>query len=240
MLAGIGLTVASLRQTKLQLRSFLADHANRCEMLVAAIPLMILAGHSLLYWLGRMASNGELRYMLVVAPFWALLGARGWQWVMVRLNWRHPYLLAGAAALLPIGVNFFWHTIPIQLTHDSYRAQAVAEWYRQSGIDIEYPRVISSNPEVAYYMDVSHTDRGWIRSFDKGTIAKAPSGTLLVWEPLYATHNADAGRVVTLEEVLAAGWIERPDLAPSMLWDPGQEWRIFLSPRSITGKSSLQ
>ena len=46
------------------------DHESRCRALVAFLPLMILVVHSLLYRPGRMASNGEPRYMLVVAPFW--------------------------------------------------------------------------------------------------------------------------------------------------------------------------
>jgi hypothetical protein len=59
-------------------------HAFRIELLIAAVPLMIFVGHSVLYALGKMASNGELRYMLIVAPFWALLAARGWEWVWER------------------------------------------------------------------------------------------------------------------------------------------------------------
>lgn len=47
--------------------------------IILLIPLLILAGHSYLYWRGKMASSGELRYMLTVAPFWALLIARGWE-----------------------------------------------------------------------------------------------------------------------------------------------------------------
>src|SRR5207249_4799215 len=54
--------------------------ASRFQLLIAAIPFGILAVHSLLYCLGRMASNGELRYLLIVAPFWALLAAQGWEW----------------------------------------------------------------------------------------------------------------------------------------------------------------
>jgi len=47
------------------------------EFLIAVIPFLILFAHSVIYALGLMASNGELRYMLIVAPFWALLAARG-------------------------------------------------------------------------------------------------------------------------------------------------------------------
>lgn len=61
-------------------RAFVVDHRSRCDILIAAIPLMILVGHSLLYWLGKMASNGEVRYLVIVAPFWALLACRGWGW----------------------------------------------------------------------------------------------------------------------------------------------------------------
>ena len=115
----------------------------------------------------------------------------------------------------------------------------MGEWYRDSGVNIAYPRLMSSNPEVAYYMDISHTDDGWIRPWDKGTCAKAPPGTLMIWEPTYALNNSDANRVVTLEEVRAAGWVERADLMPdTMFFDPGMEWRIFLSPRSIVGEDS--
>lgn len=59
------------------MRALLGSHSFRCELLIAAIPLMILVGHSVLYAMGKMASNGELRYMLIVAPFWALLATRG-------------------------------------------------------------------------------------------------------------------------------------------------------------------
>ena len=46
-------------------------------VLTAAIPLGVLLVHSLLYRLGKMASYGEPRYLLVVPPFWAALSAGG-------------------------------------------------------------------------------------------------------------------------------------------------------------------
>jgi hypothetical protein len=213
------------------------DHAARAQLLIAAIPVTIVVIHSLLFFLGRMASSGEVRYMLIGAPFWALLAAKGWEWVFTRLNWRHPYLLAGIAALLPIVANYRYQVVPFNLTDDGRNARAVAEWFLQTEVSREYPRVLASNPEVAYFMGVSHTDASRIVQWRKDVIAKAPPGTLLVWDSTYAPHNADAARVVTVDEILAAGWVERPEWAtPLNEASYFTEWRIFVSPKSIFGR----
>src|SRR4029079_12572941 len=49
-------------------RGFLHHHKDRCELLIAILPMLILVGHSVLYATGRMASRGEVRYILVGAP----------------------------------------------------------------------------------------------------------------------------------------------------------------------------
>jgi hypothetical protein len=122
---------------------------------------------------------------------------------------------------------------------DSYKARAVAEWYRGTRVSIDYPRVLSSNPEVAYFMGVSLTDGGWIREWRKSVVAKAQPGTLLVWDPIYGLSNADDKRVVTLDQIRAAGWIEHPELAaPFNDLGDGTKWHIFLSPTSIFGRPS--
>jgi len=209
------------------------------QLLIVAIPLFILTAHSLLFWLGRMASSGEIRYLLIVAPFWGLLAASGWEWTFERFHWRRPYVWAGAAALLPILVNIHYPVLPLHLTADGMKARSIADWYRHGQVSTDYPRILSSNPEVAYFMGVSHTDAGWVRDWSKQTIAKAQPGTVLVWDPVYGTHNADAERVVTLEEIRAAGWVERPELAePINEIGDSDDWHVFLSPISIFGRKS--
>jgi hypothetical protein len=216
------------------------DHEERCQTLIAAIPLMILAGHSVLYWLGKMASNGELRYLIVVAPFWGLLGAKGWEHVCERLHLRHVYIPAALAALLPMLINLYYPVIPIHLSGDGHKAREVARWYRSpEGEAIAYPRLMSSNPEVAYFMGVSHTDAGWVREWRRELLLKPQPGTLLVWDPVYAKYNSDANRVASLDEIRAAGWIERDDLAEKFNWiSSGEPWHFFVSPTSIFGKPS--
>lgn len=239
VLIGMERSVSPLRKS--WITKSLPDHQVVVQALVAAIPLMILAGHSLLYWLGRMASNGELRYMLIVAPFWSLLAAKGWEWTFDRLHWRHPLVFAGVAALLPIGLNFHYHTIPFTLTHDAQKARDVANWFRDSGIAIDYPRLMASNPEVPYFLGVSLTDRGTMREWRKETVAKAPPGTLLVWDPVYGLSNSDTNRIITLEELKSAGWVERADLAAEFnQYAYSPEWRIFFSPADAKGQPTLR
>ena len=65
------------------------------------------------------------------------------------------------------------------------------------------------------------------------------TGTLLVWDPVYAKFNSDANRVVALEELRNAGWVELPEVADE--FNPissGEPWHFFVSPTSIFGKPS--
>jgi hypothetical protein len=56
-----------------------STYQARVGLAVLATPTIVLIAHSLLYYFGKMASNGELRYMLVAAPFWAAITAFGWE-----------------------------------------------------------------------------------------------------------------------------------------------------------------
>ena len=83
-----------------------ACHLQQSRALTALLPLFVLTAHSLLYWLGDMGSFGEARYLLVVAPFWGVLSARGWEWAFSRLQWNHPVRWAAIAVVpLPILAN---------------------------------------------------------------------------------------------------------------------------------------
>jgi hypothetical protein len=216
------------------------DHVERCQMLIAAIPLMILVGHSVLYWLGKMASNGEVRYMLIVAPFWALLAARGWEWTFERLNWRRlVYVPAAILALLPLLINVLYPVVPIHLSGDGVKAREVAKWYQHDRVSTDFPRIMSSNPEIAYFMGVSHTDAGWVREWRREVLLKPQPGTFLVWDPVYAQFNSDANRVISLEEIRSAGWVEVSEIADA--FNPissGAPWHFFVSPTSIFGRAS--
>jgi hypothetical protein len=209
------------------MRDFFSDHRRRCEIVIAALPLMILVGHSLLYWRGKMASNGELRYMLVVAPLWGLLAARGWGWIFECLDWPHPLRWASVAALLVVPLHFVYPVLPLRSMPDWVEAKQIAEWYMSGDRAKQYPRIATSHPGILYYLDLSPSDSHVIE-WRKATLDAVPAETIVVWDPIYGVLNSDKARSIPVEELIGAGW--KP---VEMLWSGDRsagKWRVFESP----------
>jgi hypothetical protein len=210
-------------------RRFFGDHIERCQAAIALIPLGILVGHSLLYSLGKMASNGELRYMLAVAPLWGLLSAKGWEWVFERLGWRRPIAWAGVASLLPILANFAYPVVPLVYMDDWKQAKQIAAWLDETPLREKYPVLMLSHPAIFYFMDSGPGETVDGVEGKESTLTQKPPGTLMVWDPIYGVFNSDAARSITLEEIEAAGWV--PEALPE---DIAGDWRIFISPEPTT------
>jgi hypothetical protein len=221
------------------------DHRARCRWLIAMLPLLVLVGHSLLYWRGKMASSGEMRYMLIVAPFWGLLAADGWSWAFARFRWPAVYRMAGVAALIPGFVNFdYYQVVPITPSDDLQRSRVVAEWFQSSPLREQYPRLIASEVGIYYYLDVSPTDRLRTREWTRDTVANAQAGATLVWDPVFGFYNSDANRSVRAADINAAGWVL--DIPASLLVNDLSEpaelddttWLIWRSPHDQAGRAT--
>jgi len=204
---------------------FLKDHVQRCILLVALLPLSILCVHSLLYFTGKMASNGELRYLLVVAPLWGMLSAAGWARAFSRFQWRHSVRLAFVACLLPLLVNVFYRTVPIDYEQTWKEAREMAEWYRSSPERVRYPYFAASHTGMFYFLDVSPSDRSKVQLWEKQTIETCPPNTVLFWDQTFATFNADAKRKITPADLEGAGWTRLVD--PTLPDLP--TWRVYVS-----------
>ncbi len=215
-------------------RAVVADHRRRCDVLTAVLPLLVLIGHSLLTWFGKMGSNGEIRYMLVVAPFWALLAARGWGWTFDRLRWRHARAFAVAAAALPLVVNRMYTVLPQTPMPDWVEAVGIADWYRQTQA-AAYPHIALAHPGLLYALDLSPTD-GRIVDWKKSSIDAVPPDTLLVWDRVDGLFNADARRSIPLDEIRRDGWVEF-----ATPWSGGAgQWHFFHSGSSKAESSNIE
>jgi hypothetical protein len=234
---------------------FGADHLQRVQWLIALIPLMIMAGHSYLAWRGKMASNAEPRYLLVAAPMWALLTAKGWEWIFVRLNWKSAVAWAGIAILVPGLANAVYKVIPLKLNNEGLRAEEVSLWYKSSPYyraDSPYPRLVSTAKDVYYFLDVSDSDKMRTAEWQRKTILEDHRGIILVWDPIYGRFNSDSNRSMTAQEIRDAGWVpihaftKQPGEPPNkssvidrlaqQIHDPSiGPWIIFLSPQDVRG-----
>ena len=211
-------------------------HRQLCQRLIALIPLMILIGHSLLYATGRLASSGELRYMLVVAPFWGLLSARGWEWLFTRLNWSRAVTWAGFAALAGGLSNAVYPIVPLipKPDEDYAKAKRFVDWYRRTGLSQRYPRVCAAHVFVYYFLDVSPTDPVRGLEYVRGKLDPPPPGTIVVWDPVYSLYNSDARRSIAVEELLASGWVETLQDSPFV----PSGWRILVSEPATAPRAS--
>lgn len=216
-------------------------HLRACRLMTAVIPLSILAVHSLLYAFGKMASYGEPRYLLVAAPFWAVLSARGWEWMTDALYWRRPVRWALIASVLPASALLYHRVLPLRRPAHWETAERVAGEIRERLAPAGYTKVLVAHPAVFYYLGISPTDRGRTLEWRRDTVAYPARGATLVWDPIYSPRNATAERSLSLAEIRSAGWIQwgeltvaestgRPTPDPSNQLQGSGNWVIFIGP----------
>jgi hypothetical protein len=205
------------------------QHQARCEWLIAAIPLSILLGHSVLYALGKMASNGEARYMLIAAPFWALLACRGfdrvWRADRVRLKFA---VVATLAVAPPLVAQLCYPVLPLVQMDDWKVARELARWYDATAKP-DSPKLLCAHPGFFYYADRATLDPD-VLPWSRQSLLSAPPGTIILWHDVYGRFNADRDKSVdasTLADLVAAGArVVRPEGLGERLDRTG--WKILI------------
>lgn len=227
-----------------KLPAFLASHTARVQTVIVTIPLMVFFVHSVLWMFGLMASNGELRYLLCVAPMWALVCAKGFEWVWMQFpaldRWSRqygmpgPFRTAGLLALLPVIANMYYRVVPLRIYAADLMAREAAEWYAGNGeLRKAYPKVMSSPPAIYFALDMSASDKSRAESCSRESVARAPMGTILFWDPIYGPKNASAEMCVTIEQVEAAGWVWIGNVVYEGEW-----CNVYLSPQQADGTAT--
>lgn len=204
-LMGIGLSLENRAQIGPR-----CSHLARCRMLTAILPLFVLGAHSILYATGKLASFGEPRYLLVVAPFWGVLSARGADWFFARLAIRSPWRWAIAAAMAPVAINVVRPVVPLHADADWKISQRAAAWYQTSAIHAGYPTIGAAHPGVFYHLDKSPTDGQNLIEWKRDELLHPRPGALLFWDPVFGNRNASPDRAVELDELIDAGWVDDP------------------------------
>jgi hypothetical protein len=211
---------------------FFTDHRARCEVIYCAIPLGVLAVHTFLWTFGLMASSGEPRYLLSVAPFWALVVGRGWEWAWVRFRLPAPFLIAGLFATTPIFANRYYQVFPLRLYDADLMGKAVGKWYTKTpGLAEDYPRVMATPPSVYFFLDLSQSDPKRGACWGTNEVMKRTPGTILIWDPVFGQSNADRDLIIEKTRIEGLGWIWIGNVVY------GGDWcNVYLSPQAASGQ----
>ena len=196
------------------------EHKTRVTWIIAGVPLLVLIVHSLLHWLGKMSSSGDVRYLVTVAPFWALLAARGWDWLALRLCWRANYVLAALAGVVPlVAMHIGYRIVPVVPDPAAREAVAMARWFEQSDWRRTHPNMLTDHPLIWYTLDLNLRRHGG----GKERVLVAPPGSLYLWQEMYSTLNSQAQFVVPPDLPPQHGWRE---VTPA---DFPPDWRVFVT-----------
>ncbi len=195
------------------------EHAARVELAVVGLPVGVLGVHSLLHWTGSMASSGDVRYLVAVTPYWALLAWRGF--TTIAPPW--PRLTLAVLILVPpLLLQAVYPVVPLRADAGATAARDVAAWYTSPAsaeLREDRPRLVVDHPSFRFSAGTTPFNGG-----GRSLVQEAPAGTLYLWDDIYSTHNAAVERTVDAAAFAAAGWIDR---TPADF--PGN-WRLFASP----------
>jgi hypothetical protein len=225
------------------LRSGATGHLARVDRAIAVLPLTLLAGYSLLFYLGKFSSSGALRYLLIVSPLWGCLTARGWHWIFHRMNWPRPVSWAALAIVAPGILNWIYPFIPLKQSASWSQAEKFVRWYDDSGFKHSHPRILCNHPGIYFYMNVSPWDRKHVEPWTQEGVDHPQGDLVLLWDRDFCLGNSDPKMVITVDRIKAAGWVEDrsaeglSDVATAdvpkgrLKWDKLDELKVFVPAR---------
>ncbi|HEX8324484.1 MAG TPA: hypothetical protein VF595_11290 [Tepidisphaeraceae bacterium] len=222
------------------LTRFFASHRARCRALVWAVPIGVLVVHSLLWVTGKMASNGEPRYLLVAAPFWAILAASGLERLTRRFNWRRPLLCVAVGAALPFVANGVYPVFPLGPQNDDRLAERVSAWLDENkSLRVQYPRLLAWSPHLFFRLDVDKLNKSIAGQPTRAEAKTAPAGSLLVWDSVYSVFNSSSEYVVTQELLRDSGWKPIKSFTIDENLPSAHSIEVYVSPQDVSGQSVL-
>ncbi len=167
-------------------------------IIYAAIAITIIlhtiAGADIFHWT---ASIGELRYIVVVGPFFGIISTYGLSEILERIKSANVRF---AFSILVFSVVVFNCTLKTQPRLWANYNKIAIEMTKE--LMNEYPNltVLSNNPIVAYLMDVSPAGGPHYAIFNKDTLKKYPE-CLIFWDP-FSSNSIFYQTEVTKEMML--------------------------------------
>lgn len=159
-----------------------------------AIVIYTLTGADVFQWTG---SIGELRYMAVVGPFFAVVAVYGLSEILERTRSVRTRLAISLAVLAVITVNC---TLTAQPRRWPLYEQIVIDMARCAKAEYPALTLLSNNCAAAYTFDVPPTGGPHFARLNKRTLAQYPE-CLILWDP-YSSYSIYSQTELTKEIML--------------------------------------
>ena len=175
-----------------------AKRSSEFGILYAAIAITIIfhtiAGADIFHWTG---SIGELRYIVVVGPFFGIISVYGFSEIIDKVKSSGGRFVFSILVFSVVVFNCTLTTQPRLWANYNKVVINMTEELRTKYPDMT---VLSNNPIVAYLMDVSPAGGPHYALFNK-TALKKHSGCLIIWDP-FSSNSIFYQTEVTKEMLL--------------------------------------
>jgi hypothetical protein len=225
------------------IRSWPRDHAARCRMVVPGMAWGMLLAHTLLWMALAMASAGMPRYLVTVAPFFAIVALSGFNWMAdeaFRLRRPALWVLVGTLAVIPIHAK--WRIYPLAVLGQQALSNRTADWIRAHVDRDRYPRLMSSLGGAFLALEVDEQSARASVPWGRSQIEKPEPGVVMIYEAESGAYNAQEAMLVPRELIDRHGWVRIGAVEQERVIGQGGTRRVemvvaevFLSPTSIDG-----
>lgn len=166
----------------------------RQEVVLVFLPSMIfLLFHGLAWWLGKLASVGEIRVLASLMPLYAVLATRGMNEVntlLLQSGKRYAHRFLPIYSVIILVMPFLFFPLPMPRRNSQVVMHEVSEWLEKH--DGRFNRIWYFDPQIAFEGDHDPFVQGNVRPYfpnDSIPSQRLLTGDLMVWDAHFGDNE---------------------------------------------------
>lgn len=163
------------------------------ELWLVVLPATVfLLFHSLAWWLGKLASVGEIRVLASVMPLYAIIANRGLNWMNERFvhDAKKSLRFQTFFYILILVMPFLFFPLPMRRMRGQAVMHDVSHWLKENP---QQGRIWYYDPQIAFEADADPFEPGKIRPYfpkkDSLPSQRLLPGDILIWDTHFAANE---------------------------------------------------
>lgn len=169
------------------------DKALSTELSLIVTPALIfLLFHSMAWWLGKLASVGEIRVLASLMPLYAITANRGLMWMNEKFknDWKKSLRFMTFFCVAVLIMPFLFFPLPMRRMRGQEVMHRVSEWLENTPRN---GRVWYFDPQIAFEAEADPFIQGNIRPYfpKKDSVAsqRLQPNDLIIWDAHFAANE---------------------------------------------------